>query len=112
MLASSIAILILGVLLSMNRVWMYYFIPSFPFAAVLGGWLVSGWVHGAIHFFRNRRRQGSAPAVSAPSLSFGLALFLCFVVAIAMSPRLEHHLSYYEKAMEKSPESRKHTYTC
>ena len=27
--------LFLGILLSMDRVWMYYFVPPFPFAAIV-----------------------------------------------------------------------------
>ncbi len=105
-LASAIALFFLVVLLGMDRVWMYYFIPSFPFAAVAGGWLVSRWVQGAAKLIR-----GELEKPHLMSFACGVVLFVAFIMSYALSPMLERNLKYYKREMTKPPEDRAHTYT-
>ena len=89
-----IAVVFMAVLLNMERVWMYYFVPSFPFAAVAAGWLTKIWIDSV------KRKQ----------LARALTLFVVFAVGWGLSPLLEMRLNYYEKSMKKTPEERVHTY--
>ncbi len=109
-LSSAITILFLVVLLSMNRVWMYYFIPSFAFAAVAGGWLIHKWINGMFHLIRTGVVLISAEPGRLASLLGGTVLFVIFIIASYLSPMLESRLGYYQRAMEKEPSQRFHTY--
>ncbi len=109
-LSTLIGIVFLIILLSMDRVWMYYFIPSFPFAAVAGGWLISKWVKGAMELFRARGKI-SQTGLSKGALGLGMGLLLLFVLSYFLSPRLEGNLVYYQNSMKKDPKDRVHTYT-
>ncbi len=108
-LSGSIAVFFLVVLLSMDRVWMYYFIPSFPFAAVVGGWLISRWIHGAMRLARSGFSRSSLQANRAAVIG-GAALFVLFAVSYGLSHKLEANLNYWDKEMKAAPEDRVHTY--
>ncbi|MFO8074449.1 MAG: hypothetical protein R6V85_21515 [Polyangia bacterium] len=98
------------ILLNMERVWMYYFVPAFPFAAIGGGWLVSRWIGIAAALIRARGRPSRA-GVERRVLLGWTALFFAFVVAFFTSPRLESRLRYWEREMSKPPAERVHRYT-
>ncbi|MCP4606650.1 MAG: glycosyltransferase family 39 protein [Proteobacteria bacterium] len=109
-LSGLIAFFFLAVLLNMNRVWMYYFIPSFPFAAIAGGWLISKWIDGAILLVRTKAKPIFAESGRRISLVGGTFLFIAFVLACYLSPMLEWNLGYYKREMKKSPMERVHAY--
>jgi hypothetical protein len=100
----------LGLLLSLDRVWMYYFIPAFPFAAIAGGFLISRWVAGARALIRARGRL-AVSGLGRGQVAGAAALFVLFLVAWWLAPLLERRLSYYEREQEKAEEDRAHTYT-
>ncbi|MCP4675745.1 MAG: glycosyltransferase family 39 protein [Deltaproteobacteria bacterium] len=104
-LASSIAFFFQVVLLSMDRVWMYYFIPSFPFAAVAGGWLVARWVQGVAMLIRGKLEKPHRMRFVC-----GVILFIAFIMSYALSPMLERNLKYYKLEMKKPQKERAHTY--
>lgn len=110
LLAAGTAASFLVILLSMDRVWMYYFVPPFPFAAVVGGWLVARWVEAATRLARARGKLSAAGIDRQVLIGLG-ALMFAFAVAFLLSPMLEERLPYYERAMDKSPAERVHTYT-
>ncbi len=109
LLSSTIAVVFLAVLLSMNRVWMYYFIPSFPFAAVAGGWLVSRWAQAGVSLARAGGKLGPA-GLSRGIVAGGAAVFVIFAASFFVGPRLEHDFGYYKQAMAKPPSRRVHRY--
>jgi len=100
----------LAVLQSLDRVWMYYFIPVFPFAAIAGGRLISNWVGAARELIRARGRPGAAGLGRARLALLG-ALLAAFAVAWGLAPRLERRLNYYEREMRKPEEQRVSRYT-
>jgi hypothetical protein len=103
-LSTVIALFFLVILLNMNRVWMYYFVPSFPFAAVVGGWLISLWLRGAVPIVR-ALISGSIREHWAGSLG-GAILFGCFICCFLLSSRLEANLEYYKKAINRDASER------
>lgn len=105
-LSVSSVVLILGILLSMKRVWMYYFVLAFPFGAIIGGWMVSNWLVNVKAIFSIKGRNNESPAFSASWLRASLALFLVFYF---ISPRFERKLEYYKAAM-RDPQKRSATY--
>jgi hypothetical protein len=105
-LSSLMAILFLAVLLRMNRVWMYYFIPSFPFAAIPAGYLVSRWLVATWRLARARVSPARA-GLTRGALAGGGALLALFAAAFALAPRLERNLSYFDDESEKAA----HSYT-
>ncbi|MDD5306871.1 MAG: hypothetical protein PHU25_06070 [Deltaproteobacteria bacterium] len=105
-LASLMAILFLAVLLRMNRVWMYYFIPPFPFAAIPAGYLVSRWILVVPRLVRARGRIADA-GLTRMELAGGMVLFILLAAAFALAPRLERSLRYFDDESEKSA----HAYT-
>jgi hypothetical protein len=108
-LCSAIALFFLLILLNLDRVWMYYFIPSFPFAAVVAGWLLSTWLHAALRLLRSRlanRPHGLPKELLAGSLVL-LALFL---LNLALAPNLEARLGYYQRQMQRPAAERVHRY--
>jgi hypothetical protein len=109
-LADGIAILFLVVLLNMERVWMYYFIPSFPFAAIVGGWLVGRGISGLRGLFKEGPRQLLTDGARRTRYVLGAVVFVAFGIAFALSPLLERRLGYYQREMEKPPADRVHTY--
>jgi hypothetical protein len=104
------ALFFLAVLLNMNRVWMYYFIPAFPFAAVGGGWLISIWYYGAKQLVKAALER-QKPSISQKELAGGGALFLAFLICWYLSPALEKNLDYYDGEVQKSGQERIHSYT-
>jgi hypothetical protein len=100
----------LGILLSLDRVWMYYFIPAFPFAAIVGGWLVARWVGVARALIRSRGRL-TGSGVSRFRLAGSVALLAAFGLAWWLAPLLERRLAYFEREQDKPESERAHTYT-
>ncbi|MDJ0764397.1 MAG: hypothetical protein QNJ97_15570 [Myxococcota bacterium] len=111
-LASAISTFSLAVLLSMDRVWMYYFVPSFPFAAIAGGWLVSRWGEVGLMAIRNRigKQRVDQNRIHGKQVLGWAVLFAVFVIAWALSPMIEHSLPYYARIMDKPPAARVSTY--
>jgi hypothetical protein len=110
-LGDGIALFFLFVLLSMDRVWMYYFIPSFPFAAISAGWLISRWLGAAFRLVRARGKIISMISTDRAAFFGGAVLFALFAVAYLSGPLLETKLDYYEKEIKKPKEDRTHAYT-
>jgi hypothetical protein len=104
------AILMLAILLSMDRVWMYYFVPSFPFAALASGWLVALWIRGALRLARARGRIRAA-GLSRAAVVGGAAALVAFGAYYACCHRLERNLDYYEKQTNKPGAEADRTYT-
>ncbi|MBN1654517.1 MAG: hypothetical protein JXA30_12165 [Deltaproteobacteria bacterium] len=109
LLCSTTAVFFLLILLNMDRVWMYYFIPAFPFAAVPAGWLVSSWIDAALRLIRARANLARANLTRA-DLAGGAALVALAVVGLYFSPALESRLGYYQRAMGKAPRDRVYRY--
>jgi len=110
LLAAGTASAFLVILLSMDRVWMYYFVPPIPFAAIVGGWLVSRWVDAAVRLLRARGAP-SRTGIDRRALVGHGVLLAAFAIAFALSPTLEERLSYYKKAMAQEQSARVHGYT-
>ncbi len=109
-LSAGIAAAFLVLLGSMDRIWMYYFIPIFPFAGVCAGWMVSRLVRGAVALvrFRGRLRESG---VSRGQLAGSALLVGLMVLGFAFSPYLEIPLKYYQDYMKLDPDKRVHTYS-
>lgn len=105
-LSVSSVVLILGILLNMNRVWMYYFVLAFPFAAITGGWMVSNWILNVKSIFNFKGGKILTPIISPLWLRISLLLFIGFYL---ISPRFEKRLDYYKTAM-RDPLKRTATY--
>jgi hypothetical protein len=110
LLATGTAMAFLVILLGMDRVWMYYFVPPFPFAAIVGGWLVANWIDAIVRLARARGRLSVAGLDRGATIGLS-ALLVAFVIAFVLSPALEERLTYYKKEMRKSPAERVHRYT-
>jgi len=108
-LACGVATAFLAILLSMDRVWMYYFVPPIPFAAIVGGWLVARWVNAAVRLVQARGKLGEARIDRPALIAYGV-LLAAFAIAFAWSPTLEEGLPYYKKEMKKAPAERVHSY--
>ncbi len=104
-LSSAIALFFMIILLRLDRVWMYYFIPSFPFAAVAAGWLLSGWIRGGVRLARAALKDEEA-ALPAGALPGSLVLIGLFVLGMLLGPLAETSLGYYQNAMNQPPEKR------
>jgi hypothetical protein len=104
------AILMLALLLNMDRVWMYYFVPSFPFAALGGGWLVASWIRGFARLARSRGRIRAA-GISRAAAAGGTVALAAFAVYFSLCHRLERNLDYYDKEISKSGGGQDHAYT-
>ena len=104
------AILMLALLLNMDRVWMYYFVPSFPFAALGGAWLVALWIRGLARLARARGRIRSA-GMSRAAVIGGVVALAAFAVYFAFCHLLERNLDYFDKETAKSAEEQDHAYT-
>ena len=110
LLCTLIAAVFLVVLLRMNRVWMYYYIPAFPFAAVGAGWMVSRLVSGTVRLVKVRGNLERAGFLKSDVAVAGTALLL-FGVAFYRSPGLEARLSYFQKSERQSVVERTHHYS-
>ncbi len=108
-LSSATAVFLLLILLNMNRVWMYYFIPAFPFAAVPAGWLVARWLAAGLQLIRARGNLAQSN-LSRADFAGGLVLLVVAVAGLLFSPNLEKRLGYYQRAMKKPPSARAHQY--
>jgi hypothetical protein len=104
------AILMLAILLGMDRVWMYYFVPSFPFAALAGGWLVALWIRGAIRLARSRGRIRAA-GMSRAAVAGGAVALAALAICLAFCHLLERTLDYYDKELAKPAAERDRAYT-
>lgn len=109
MLSAGIAAAYLLLLGSMDRIWMYYFIPVFPFAAVCAGWMLAVMVRRTVALVRTRGNL-HASGVSKGQLAGGALLVGGMVLGFAFAPWLETRLKYYQEHMEKDPDMRVHTY--
>jgi hypothetical protein len=109
LLAGAAATTFLLILLLMDRVWMYYFVPAIGLGAIVGGWVVSRWIDAAVRLVRARGRLSRAGVDRPALIAYGVLLAL-FAFAFARSPALEGNLSYYEKAMAQEPSERVHRY--
>lgn len=109
LLCAWIAIAFLAVLLNMKRVWMYYFVPSFPFAAVAAGWLVQMWVDSAGRIAA-RGFGLSKASIAKKEMAKAISLLILFVMGWLLSPLLERNLKYYEQEADKAQEDRASRY--
>ncbi|MCU0662795.1 MAG: glycosyltransferase family 39 protein [Myxococcota bacterium] len=109
-LLSTFVVAIYVVLLSrMDRVWMYYFVPAFPFAAIVAGAWVSRCCLSAFRLFSERFSLEKA-GLSRAAL-FGLAAsFIVFALLVFVSPRLEQRLDYWQGEMGRPEAERVKTY--
>ncbi len=108
-LSAAIVLVYAVLLLTMDRVWPYYFVPPLGFSAVVSGWLLSRLAKGAVTLARahgNPFRAGMSPALAVG----GAALTALFVAGYQLSPRLESRLGYWDEEMAKPPEARGKTY--
>jgi len=103
------ALFLLGILLQLDRVWMYYFVPAFPFAAICGAWLVARLAGGLAGWVRDRGRLPAGPVRRARFA--GLAVTLVFAGLVALAPRLEARLGYYQREIDLPVDGRTHRYT-
>jgi hypothetical protein len=104
-LCSAIALFFMIILLRLDRVWMYYFIPSFPFAAVAAGWLVSTWMKGAARL-ASALVTGARAEFPPGAVPGTLVLVGLFVLGMLLGPQVETSLGYYKNAMKRPPEKR------
>lgn len=104
------AILMLALLLNMDRIWIYYFVPSFPFAALGGGWLVAVWIRGLARLAKVRGRIRAAGISRGAAIGGAIAL-AAFCVILVLGPLLERKLAYYDKEIAKAAEEKHHAYT-
>ncbi|MBN1947470.1 MAG: hypothetical protein JW797_17495 [Bradymonadales bacterium] len=110
LLCAMTTLVFLAILLNMERVWMYYYIPAFPFAAVVGGWLVSRWVLGGITWAGRLIRSRRLPPHWLPTAA-GLLLLVAYLASWWVSPNLERNLRYYQQSMTRPASQRVHGYT-
>jgi hypothetical protein len=96
-------------LLAMDRVWMYYFVPPIAFSAVVSGWLAAVIARGTGRLLTSR---GSLLAAGIPKRAAlgGVVIVALFVLGFLLSPRLESRLGYWDKRMDRAPEDRGKTY--
>jgi len=109
LLGAFAALFLLFILLQMDRVWMYYFVPSFPFAAFAVGYTVQNLWGGATSLVRARGSLKRAEISTATVVGTTLLLF-SLSLAYLQSPGLEEDLGYYQREMKKDPVDRVHSY--
>ena len=90
-LSSAIALFFVLVLTNLDRVWTYYYIPSFPFAGVAAAWMVVKLLRGGIVLVHTRGRIKTA-GFALWQVVGGLAVALLFALSVPLSPRLERGL--------------------
>lgn len=98
---------ILMILLNMSRVWMYYYVLAFPFAAITSGWMVSQWIDFLKGKIVKNKLDHHLNNLSATWASASIFLFVIFYFA---SCKLEHRLDYYKEAM-RNPAKKTASYT-
>lgn len=109
-LCTFVVLAYLVVLSNMDRVWMYYFVPTFPFAAIVGGWLASLWISVVVRIAKARWSLVGA-GLSGSVVVAHLVSILILVALVIASPRLESRLSYWQDEMDKPEAERSKTYT-
>ncbi len=100
LLSTLIVAIFLLVLLPLNRVWMYYFIPLFPFAGITVGWAVSK----VIYYFKTiikAKQAVSKTGIRRSDIILTTAILVIFIAGFLLSPKLESNLSYYKKYIGK-----------
>lgn len=107
MIAASLYLLML---LNMDRVWGYYYIPAYPLAAIVGGWVVGRVCAAGGAVIRTRGRLAGAD-LSAQSVALAGVVIVGFVVGMGYCPRLEAKLPYYKARMTRPPSGRVMHYT-
>ncbi len=105
--SASTVIFMLMILLNLKRVWMYYYVLAFPFAAIASGYMISVWVRYFSSILMKPRSQTPAAHYS-PYWTIG-SLVIFFAVYM-VSHKLERRLDYYKEAM-RDPAKRKAYYT-
>jgi len=103
------AFLILALLLNMDRVWMYYFVPAFPFGALAAGWLVSLWIRGFARLARAGFRL-EASGLGRGAVAGAFLAFVAFSIFFSLCHRLERNLDYFEKETSKKADERDRVY--
>lgn len=109
LLGAFTALFFMAILLNMDRIWMYYFVPAFPFAAIAGGWMISGLLRGALSLARAKGKPGRAGLSRASVVAGGLAVVALGLASYA-SPALESKLKYWDREMEKPAADRVRAY--
>jgi len=90
-------LMILMILLNMSRVWMYYYVLAFPFAAIVGGWMIAQWWN----FISNQIRKISSAGIHQQiNPKWAMASLTVFVLFYFASPKLEHRLDYYKEFLQ------------
>lgn len=89
-------VLMLSILLNMNRVWMYYYVLAFPFAAIAGGWMTSNWFYFIRDFFIKTAPEGKRFKINS---GWAIVSMLIFIGAYFSAPKLEKRLDYYKEAI-------------
>jgi hypothetical protein len=85
--AAGVALAYVVILALMTRIWIYYFVLAFPFAAVASGWLVAEW----LRLVRGAVRSPSRPvriAFNKPATLSALSLLVLFLVGSSWRPFL------------------------
>jgi hypothetical protein len=85
--AAGVALVYLVILTLMTRIWIYYFILAFPFAAVAAGWLVAEWLRLVREAVRLRGRPARVGFHRKATLS-ALSLLVLFLVGSSLRPFL------------------------
>lgn len=110
LLGALTAVVFLTLLLNLNRVWMYYYIPAFPFAAIPAAWMISNIFNGAVRLGLAKGRPSHA-GLSVSRIVGGVFIVALFAISYYLSPRLEARLSYYNKSGDDASDESTHRYT-
>jgi hypothetical protein len=102
LLALFAALLFAVILLRMDRVWMYYYVPALAFAAVCAG-AVGGFFAQAIRDLLCRRIS-RLPCIAA------VLVAVAFSAAVGAAPLLEQNLNYFDDEVAKGDDNET-TYT-
>jgi len=102
--------LYLFTLLSLDRIWMYYFVPLFSFAGIAVGWAVS-YVICLIKRIVNARLESGKANLMKYEIIVTSVVVVMFVIGFYISPKLEGNLKYYQQQMQQPAEQRVHYYS-
>lgn len=98
----------LSLLAAMDRIWAYYFVLLFPFAAVASGWLIQYWITGAIIIIRKIKDRTQVQGILF--FIYGVSLSLA-IFGVMKAPALEQCSEYYQQAINKPRNERIYSYT-
>ena len=85
--AAGVALAYFVILALMTRIWIYYYVLAFPFAAVASGWLVAEWLRLARAAARSQGRPAGIAWNRTAALS-ALSLLALFLVGSSLRPLL------------------------